>query len=181
MHAGRLCAILAFTTAFAASEGMAADVRQGGATSAPAPQPNSSSVSSLNPFDVFARLGASATAQALAAAYQTAQATNTAYQNPYLAPPMSLHPTAPAAPSGGQYVGTSYQDRRTTAPSPAVGPVRVFRRTGDKPLVLFSTPCLQLSRLDRGVGPFATVRDLAARTVLESNKVLPVEIQPVCF
>ncbi len=61
------------------------------------------------------------------------------------------------------------------------GPVQLVMQPGAKATVLFTTPCMQLNHIDGGVGPFATLRELMARGVIESNRFLPVDLQPVCM
>ncbi|MCS6787587.1 MAG: hypothetical protein NZ524_11210 [Thiobacillaceae bacterium] len=61
------------------------------------------------------------------------------------------------------------------------GPIQLVMRPDAKPTVLFTTPCMQLNHLDGGVGPFASLREWLARRVLDSNRFLPVELQPVCM
>lgn len=59
-------------------------------------------------------------------------------------------------------------------------PVRLYTPAGQKPTLLFSTPCMELAKLDHGIGPLAAMRDLMAMAVLETNRVLPIDLQPVC-
>lgn len=59
-------------------------------------------------------------------------------------------------------------------------PVRLYMPAGEKPKVLFSTPCMELAKIDHGIGPLAGMRDLMAMAVIESSKLLPIDLQPVC-
>lgn len=59
-------------------------------------------------------------------------------------------------------------------------PVRLYTPTGQKPILLFSTPCMELAKLDHGIGPLAGMRDLMARAVLQTSSLLPIDLQPVC-
>lgn len=59
-------------------------------------------------------------------------------------------------------------------------PVRLYTPAGQKPQLMFSTPCMELAKIDHGIGPLASMRDLMAMAVLESSKLLPIDLQPVC-
>jgi hypothetical protein len=61
------------------------------------------------------------------------------------------------------------------------GPVKLYLQKGQRPVVLFTTPCLELARIDHGLSPFALFREVMAHAVLEVNKVLPLDVQPVCM
>jgi hypothetical protein len=69
-------------------------------------------------------------------------------------------------------------------PTPQAGnflPIRLYTLPGQRPTLLFTTPCLLLAHFDHGNGPLAAVRDTLARAVIATNKVLPVNIEPVCM
>jgi hypothetical protein len=61
------------------------------------------------------------------------------------------------------------------------GPVQVHMQSGEKPLVLFSTPCMLIARLDHGFPPTAAFREMMVNVVLATNIVRPFELQPVCM
>lgn len=72
-------------------------------------------------------------------------------------------------------------DSHAKADDPLAGlPVRLYTPAGQKPLLLFSTPCMELAKLDHGIGPLAGMRDLMAMAVLETSRILPIDLQPVC-
>lgn len=86
----------------------------------------------------------------------------------------------------GNFLGLA-RAAQPTAPNPhavtrlGAGPIQLVMQPGAKATVLFTTPCMQLNHIDGGVGPFATLRELMARKVIESNRFLPVDLQPVCM
>ena len=61
------------------------------------------------------------------------------------------------------------------------GPVQVHMQAGEKPIVLFSTPCMLIARLDRGFPPTTAFREMMVNAVLATNIVRPFELQPVCM
>lgn len=61
------------------------------------------------------------------------------------------------------------------------GPLQLVMRPGAKATLLFTTPCMQLNHIDGGVGPFATLREWLARSVVDGSRMLPVDLQPVCM
>jgi len=63
----------------------------------------------------------------------------------------------------------------------SAGPVHLVMQPGAKATVLFTTPCMQLNHIDGGVGPFAALREWMARRLIEGNRFLPVDLQPVCM
>lgn len=59
-------------------------------------------------------------------------------------------------------------------------PVHLYTPAGQKPILAFSTPCMELAKLDHGVGPLASMRELMAAAVVQTSQVLPIDLQPVC-
>ncbi|HRH81717.1 MAG TPA: hypothetical protein PLW81_11790 [Thiobacillaceae bacterium] len=51
---------------------------------------------------------------------------------------------------------------------------------GQKPVLTFSTPCMELAKFDKGEGPLAAMRDLMAVAVVQTSQLLPIDLQPVC-
>lgn len=59
-------------------------------------------------------------------------------------------------------------------------PVHLYTPEGQKPVLTFSTPCMELAKFDRGEGPLASMRELMAMAVVQTSQLLPIDLQPVC-
>lgn len=59
-------------------------------------------------------------------------------------------------------------------------PVHLYMPKGQKPVLTFSTPCMELAKFDKGEGPLAAMRDLMAVAVVQTSQLLPIDLQPVC-
>jgi hypothetical protein len=61
------------------------------------------------------------------------------------------------------------------------GPVQLHIQAGEKPIVMFSSPCMLIAQIDRGFPPTTVFREMMVNVVLATNFVRPFELQPVCM
>jgi hypothetical protein len=61
------------------------------------------------------------------------------------------------------------------------GPVQVHMQPGEKPVVLFSSPCMLIAKIDHGFPPTTAFREIMVNAILATNNLRPIDLQPVCM
>lgn len=62
-------------------------------------------------------------------------------------------------------------------------PVQIYMQPGQKPAVVFTTPCIQIEKATNGFPPFLAFESFMFEMVgkINDSEVLPVRLEPVCI
>lgn len=62
-------------------------------------------------------------------------------------------------------------------------PVEIYSQTGQKPIVAFSTPCIQIERMTNGFPPILAFEKFMFEVIgnVNQTEVLPIKLEPVCI
>lgn len=62
-------------------------------------------------------------------------------------------------------------------------PVEVYLQPGQKPAVIFSTPCIQIEKMTHGFPPVVSFEHFMLEMIgkVNDSEVLPVRLEPVCI
>jgi hypothetical protein len=62
-------------------------------------------------------------------------------------------------------------------------PVEIYMQPGQKPAVVFSTPCIQIEKITHGFPPILAFENFMLEMVgkVNASEVLPVRLEPVCI
>ena len=62
-------------------------------------------------------------------------------------------------------------------------PVEIYMQPGQRPAVVFSTPCIQIEKLTHGFPPILAFENFMLEMIGKVNEsdILPIRLEPVCF
>lgn len=62
-------------------------------------------------------------------------------------------------------------------------PVEIYMQPGQKPAVVFSTPCIQIEKMTNGFPPILAFENFMLTMIgkVNDSEVLPVRLEPVCI
>ncbi|MEW6120176.1 MAG: hypothetical protein AB1593_08805 [Pseudomonadota bacterium] len=62
-------------------------------------------------------------------------------------------------------------------------PLQIFMQAGQKPAVVFTTPCVQIEKATNGFPPFLAFEQFMFEMVgkINDSEALPVRLEPVCI
>jgi hypothetical protein len=62
-------------------------------------------------------------------------------------------------------------------------PVEIFMQPGQKPAVVFTTPCIQIERMTNGFPPILAFENFMLEMIgkVNDSELLPIRLEPVCI
>jgi hypothetical protein len=62
-------------------------------------------------------------------------------------------------------------------------PVEIFMQPGQKPAVVFTTPCIQIAKMTNNFPPIMAFEDFMLEMIgkVNDSEILPIRLEPVCI
>jgi hypothetical protein len=94
----------------------------------------------------------------------------------------ALADDAPQAVPGSALADHTPQAMPGTRINFAPLPVQVYMQAGQKPAVVFTTPCIQIEKATHGFPPFLAFESFMFEMIgrMNDTEILPVRLEPVC-